>query len=251
MARDVSVGVIGAGGMAQIVHLPILKRLPEVEVTAIIDTQEGKAQTIAERFGVPFTARSLGELPSDASLDAVLVSTPNDAHAGVVRDALERGKHVLCERPLAPTSEATEELIRAAEAAERSLALEADIRELAFEPCQAVTLNWVLQFLPSADRLRVLRRLHASLATGGMLILSEKVRSDDPGTEAFNQATHLDFKRANGYSELEISQKRSALEQVMITDSVEQHRARLEEAGFAKVRLWYQCLNWASFVATR
>lgn len=121
MARDVSIGVIGVGGVAQIVHLPILKRLPDVRVTAIIDTQHEKARTIAERFDVPLTARSLAELPEDAPLDAVLVSTPNDAHASVVLDALRRGKHVLCERPLAPTSEATEELIRAAEGAERQL----------------------------------------------------------------------------------------------------------------------------------
>ena len=121
MTRDVSIGVIGVGGVAQIVHLPILKRLPDVKVTAIIDTQQEKARTIAERFDVPVTARSLAELPEDTPLDAVLVSTPNDTHAAVVLDALGRGKHVLCERPLAPTSEATEELIRAAEAAERQL----------------------------------------------------------------------------------------------------------------------------------
>ncbi|MEJ2338428.1 MAG: Gfo/Idh/MocA family oxidoreductase [Gemmatimonadales bacterium] len=116
MARDVSIGVIGAGGVAQIVHLPILKRLPDVKVTALIDTQQQTASTIAERFNVPVTARSLAELPEDTPLDAVLVSTPNDTHAAVVRDALSRGKHVLCERPLAPTSKVTQELTRAAEA---------------------------------------------------------------------------------------------------------------------------------------
>ena len=69
MARDVSVGVIGAGGVAQVVHLPILKRLPDVKVAAIIDTQQEKARTIAERFDVPVTARSLAELPEDILLD--------------------------------------------------------------------------------------------------------------------------------------------------------------------------------------
>jgi predicted dehydrogenase len=121
VARDVSIGVIGVGGVAQIVHLPILKRLPDVKVTAIIDAQQEKARTIAERFDVPVTARSLAELPEDTPLDAVLVSTPNDSHAAVVLDALGKGWHVLCERPLAPTSEATEELIGAAEAAKRQL----------------------------------------------------------------------------------------------------------------------------------
>ncbi len=127
---------------------------------------------------------------------------------------------------------------------------EADIRELAIEDAGAVTMNWVLQFLPPEARDQVLATIRAGLADGGVLLLSEKVRSADPAIEGFNDAAHLDFKRANGYSELEISQKRTALEEVMITDTIETHRARLEAAGFTRVQVWYQCLNWASFVAS-
>ena len=128
--------------------------------------------------------------------------------------------------------------------------VEADVRAMALENAGAVTMNWVLQFLPPDDRAEVLSTIRAGLSEGGLLLLSEKVRSSDPEVEAFNDAAHLDFKRANGYSELEISQKRSALEQVMITDTIEAHRARLEQAGFSRVQVWYQCLNWASFVAS-
>lgn len=127
--------------------------------------------------------------------------------------------------------------------------IEADIRNLPIEEAGAVTMNWVLQFLPPDARDEVLSRIREGLADGGVLLLSEKVRSEDPEIEAFNDAAHLDFKRANGYSELEISQKRTALEQVMIADSVEIHRQRLESAGFSRVQVWYQCLNWASFIA--
>jgi tRNA (cmo5U34)-methyltransferase len=129
--------------------------------------------------------------------------------------------------------------------------VEADIEALTFEPAAAMTMNWVLQFLPSRTRKEVLARIRAALADGGALLLSEKVRSDDPALEAFNFDAHLDFKRANGYSELEISQKRTALEQVMITDTIETHIERLHAAGFSRVQLWYQCLNWASFIAWR
>jgi tRNA (cmo5U34)-methyltransferase len=129
--------------------------------------------------------------------------------------------------------------------------LEADIETLTFEPAAAMTMNWVLQFLPTRARAEVLTRIRAALTDGGALLLSEKVRSDDPALEAFNFDAHLDFKRANGYSELEISQKRTALEQVMITDTVETHVERLRAAGFSRVQLWYQCLNWASFIAWR
>ncbi|MFX3658066.1 MAG: carboxy-S-adenosyl-L-methionine synthase CmoA [bacterium] len=125
----------------------------------------------------------------------------------------------------------------------------ADIRSMDLEPAVAVTLNYVLQFLPPADRLDMLRRLRDALAPDGVLLMAEKVRFDDIQTQRDYEAAHLDYKRANGYSELEISQKRSALENVMVVDTIDAHRERLAAAGFSRVRQWYQCLNWASFEA--
>ena len=110
-------------------------------------------------------------------------------------------------------------------------------------------MNWLMQFLSPEVRQDVLKRIHQSLGDDGLLIVSEKIHVDDAEEQAFNDAAHLDFKRANGYSELEISQKRTALEQVMITDTIETHLARLSTAGSARARLWFRCLNWASFVA--
>lgn len=124
-----------------------------------------------------------------------------------------------------------------------------DIRETPLAPARAVTLNYVLQFLPPADRRAMLERIRAALGADGVLLLSEKIRFDDPDTQRDFEAAHLDYKRANGYSELEISQKRSALENVMIVDTEEIHRERLAAAGFSRVRRWYQCLNWAAFEA--
>lgn len=129
--------------------------------------------------------------------------------------------------------------------------VQADILTLELETADVVILNWVLQFLPPEARLDLLCRIHGSLKPGGILLLSEKVQAEDAATEVFNSAAHLDFKRANGYSDLEISQKRTALEDVLITDTIEAHVARLTAAGFRLVRVWFQCLNWASFVATR
>jgi len=124
-----------------------------------------------------------------------------------------------------------------------------DIRETPLAPARAVTLNYVLQFLPPTDRLAMLERIRAALSPGGLLRLSEKLRFEDPETQRDFEAAHLDYKRANGYSELEISRKRSALENVMIVDTEEIHRERLAAAGFSRVRRWYQCLNWAAFEA--
>jgi tRNA (cmo5U34)-methyltransferase len=125
-----------------------------------------------------------------------------------------------------------------------------DVRDLNLQPAGVIVLNYVLQFLPPDDRLALLRRIRQSLVPAGLLILSEKIRFDDPVDDAFYDAAHLDYKRANGYSELEISQKRTALENVMISDTESIHRARFRAAGFSRVRVWYRCLNWASFLAS-
>ncbi len=125
---------------------------------------------------------------------------------------------------------------------------EADVTDLELEPCAAVTMNWLQQFLPPADRLAVLERIREALDPKGVLLVSEKIVFEDPAEQALMEAAHLDFKRANGYSELEISQKRTALENVMIIDSEAAHRERFARAGFSEVTTWFRCLNWASFL---
>lgn len=127
--------------------------------------------------------------------------------------------------------------------------VEADILEQSVEHADVVVLNLVLQFIDPAERASLLRRLHNEMNRGGMLLLSEKVASDDVSRHQFFDDTHLAWKRANGYSELEVSAKREALENVMRIDSEEAHVARLEGAGFSGVTQWYRCLNWASFIA--
>src|SRR5690606_38691842 len=95
----------------------------------------------------------------------------------------------------------------------------------------------------------LLGRIHQALLPGGALILSEKLRFEDDQEQALLNELHLDFKRANGYSELEIAQKRSAIENGMKPDSLESHKQRLRDAGFSKVVPWFQCLNFASLIA--
>lgn len=127
--------------------------------------------------------------------------------------------------------------------------LEADICQLDFQPASVVALNFTLQFIPREQRLELLGRIRQSLLPGGALILSEKLRFADEEEQALLTDLHIAFKRANGYSELEIAQKRSAIEHVMKPDSLEEHRERLLAAGFSKVIPWFQCLNFASLIA--
>ena len=127
--------------------------------------------------------------------------------------------------------------------------IEADILALEFQPASLVALNFTLQFIAPEQRLELLTRIRQALLPGGALILSEKLRFADEAEHELLGELHLAFKRANGYSELEIAQKRSAIENVMKPDSLEQHRERLLAAGFSKVVPWFQCLNFASLIA--
>lgn len=124
----------------------------------------------------------------------------------------------------------------------------ADVTTLTLEPAAVVLMNFVLQFIDPAERVPLLKRIRQALAPDGMLIVSEKLRFDNPDTQALFERAHLDYKRANGYSELEISQKRSALEKVMIVDTEAEHRSRFEAAGFTTTNRWFQCLNWVSYI---
>ena len=123
--------------------------------------------------------------------------------------------------------------------------LEADVTEFAPDNASVIVLNFVLQFLDPERRDEIIQRLAAGLVPGGVIILSEKV--ERAGT--VQDSIHLEFKRANGYSDLEISQKRSALEKVMILDTVEAHISRLQTAGLKDCQQWFQCLGFRSFVA--
>src|SRR5262245_58625887 len=125
----------------------------------------------------------------------------------------------------------------------------ADLRDVAIENADVVVMNYTLQFVPPADREALLRRIRTGLNPSGVLIVSEKVRSRDEEEHAYNDDLHAAFKRANGYSALEVAQKRAALDNVLIPDTPEEHAARLHAAGFSRVRTWFRCLNWLSLLA--
>ena len=124
-----------------------------------------------------------------------------------------------------------------------------DIRNIELEPCDMVILNLTLQFLPATDRVAVLEKIYVALSEGGILVLTEKTHAFDEQYDAWLVERYYDFKRANGYSEMEISGKRNALENVLITDTLDQHHERLSQVGFARHLTWFQFLNFASMVA--
>jgi tRNA (cmo5U34)-methyltransferase len=77
------------------------------------------------------------------------------------------------------------------------------------------------------------------------------VTFEDPHLDELNIDLHHQFKRANGYSDLEIAQKRSALENVLLPETLNQHKQRISQAGFSSCDVWFQCFNFASLVALK
>lgn len=129
--------------------------------------------------------------------------------------------------------------------------LEDDVRRITIERASMVVMNYTLQFLSLAEREAVIRNICEGLVDGGIFVLSEKVVDEDDKMEEMLVELHHEFKRRNAYSDLEISRKRSALENVLIPETVAAHRARLRNAGFRHAGVWLKHFNFVSMIATR
>ncbi|WJG11132.1 carboxy-S-adenosyl-L-methionine synthase CmoA [Aliiglaciecola sp. LCG003] len=126
-----------------------------------------------------------------------------------------------------------------------------DILHCKLNNASVVVLNFTMQFIAPDLRDQLIGKIYAALRPGGVLILSEKLRHENQKGDSLLIDLHHEFKRNNGYSELEISQKRSALENVMLLDSLDDHKARINNAGFSDFLLWFCCFNFASMVAVK
>ena len=126
-----------------------------------------------------------------------------------------------------------------------------DIEQADIQNASLVVVNFTLQFLTPESRLALLKKIYDGLLPNGVLILSEKLVFDDAEENQLQIDWHLTFKRANGYSDMEISQKRAALEHVLIPDTLAEHQSRLQEAGFEQSYQWFQGFNFVSLVAIK
>ncbi len=124
-----------------------------------------------------------------------------------------------------------------------------DILQLSFEPCKLISMNLTLQFIDPREHEPLLANMAQQIQPGGALFLSEKVCFDDNERQQRLTDLHHQFKKHQGYSDLEIAQKRSAIENVLIPHSIEAHQQRLLKAGFSQVVIALQCLNFVSFIA--
>jgi tRNA (cmo5U34)-methyltransferase len=126
-----------------------------------------------------------------------------------------------------------------------------DICDQQLQNASVVVITLTLQFLPLGEREALIDRIYRGLRPGGVLLLTEKVVHPDPALDALQQDFYYRFKRERGYSELEISQKREALEDVLIPETIEVHEQRLRQAGFDQLDLWFKWFNFSSFLACK
>lgn len=127
----------------------------------------------------------------------------------------------------------------------------ADVCDADIVDASMVVMNYTLQFIAPQGRQPLLDRVAAGMRSNGVFVLSEKIEHEDPAVNELLISLHHDFKRQHAYSDLEISRKRAALENVLIPDTLAQHRRRLESAGFRDVAVWMQHFNFVSIIATR
>ncbi|MBT2216795.1 Gfo/Idh/MocA family oxidoreductase [Virgibacillus dakarensis] len=125
MSTNVNVAIIGCGGIANGKHLPSLKKLQQVNLTAFCDRDIEKAKLAAAEYGEADAAvyTDYKELLQNSSIDVVHVCTPNNAHAEISIAALEAGKHVMCEKPMAKTSQEAKAMLNAAERTGKKLTI--------------------------------------------------------------------------------------------------------------------------------
>jgi len=126
-----------------------------------------------------------------------------------------------------------------------------NIQDALIENASVVVLNFTIQFLPVAIRMSLIKKIYSGMRPGGILIISEKIIASDSNVDSLLIDMYHGFKEARGYSKLEISQKRAALENVLIPETIETHRNRLKSAGFRSIDVWFQCFNFASIIAIK
>ncbi|HIY58578.1 MAG TPA: Gfo/Idh/MocA family oxidoreductase, partial [Candidatus Tetragenococcus pullicola] len=121
----VKIGIIGCGGIANGKHLPALQQVEEVEMVAFCDIIKERAEKASTEYGVAHAGvyEDYQEMLKEEELDVVHVLTPNNKHAEITVAALEAGNHVMCEKPMAKTTEEAKTMIDAAKKTGKKLTI--------------------------------------------------------------------------------------------------------------------------------
>lgn len=126
-----------------------------------------------------------------------------------------------------------------------------DINQHQYLPASVFFANYTFQFIRPMQRLPLLRKIFSSLSNGGILLLSEKVLESDGNLSRQFIDLYYRYKKENGYSDLEISQKREALENVLVPYRLQENIELLKLAGFSQVEIFFKWFNFASLIAVK
>jgi tRNA (cmo5U34)-methyltransferase len=145
--------------------------------------------------------------------------------------------------------ERSKDIFKESQNTARIIPLYSDIRDVEIHNASMVILNLTLMFIDKEEREGLLKKIKKGMIPGGVIVLSEKIKFEDAFKQKEFKTIHENFKQMNGYSEMEISQKRTAIENYLVSDSPNEHLERLSNAGFMNSQMWFQCLSFASFIA--
>jgi len=125
------------------------------------------------------------------------------------------------------------------------------LEDIQIKKASVVLINLTLQFLDTGKRDDLIKKIYQGMNPDGILLLTEKINHTSPILDDLQTTFYKTFKVENGYSRLEISQKRDALEKVLIPDTIETHRTRILNAGFTTFDIWLKWFNFASMIAIK
>ena len=134
---------------------------------------------------------------------------------------------------------------------ERVTPVLSDIMNIRFKKSSVVIANLTLQFIPVEHREELIKRIYDSLEPGGVFLITEKTVNSDKGLSDLQQEFYYKLKEENGYSKIEITRKREALENVLIPETVEAHMARFKNAGFSAIEIWLKWFHFTAFICRK
>lgn len=209
-------------------YQPILAMLPTL--TQQFRIPESNYYDLGCSLGAGLHAMAEGLKPTDelTNINATLIGIDNSAAM------LERAAEYRC-----PYANLALEFI------------EQDLLNTHIQRAAMVLMNFTLQFVALEHRDKVVHDIYQGLQPGGALVLSEKIRFDDASTQELMTNTHHRYKANQGYSQLEISQKREAIENVLVPETLDDHQLRLKNAGFRIITPWLQNLQFISILAVK
>lgn len=126
-----------------------------------------------------------------------------------------------------------------------------DIMDIKFEKSSVVIANLTLQFIPVEQREILIKRIYESLVAGGVFLITEKTVNSNSGLADLQQEFYYRLKEENGYSKIEITRKREALENVLIPETIENHIERFKNAGFSAIEIWFKWFHFTAFICRK